>query len=331
MATIISRNGKWQARVRRKGFPTQTKTFSKKTDAQKWVRHVEVKIETRELLTAKPDYPTFRQAIERYSYEVSRFKKSHEVEKYRLAKLSELPWANITMDQIDGQHLSKLRLARMSEVSPATVRKELYLISAIFEAARKEWGLNALRNPVSDIHVPSGANPKRTRIPPEKLLRVFKGLSESKHRYLPHIVTLALETGMRRGEIISLKWEQYARDEGIISLDETKNGYGRHVPLTRRAIEAIEHGESQDELIFPVTANSVRLAWERMKKKNKIEGIRFHDLRHEAISRMFDSGMSAPEVASISGHKTTSMLFRYAHADTQRLREKMLNSKSLLP
>lgn len=144
MATIISRNGKWQARVRRKGFPTQTKTFSKKTDAQKWVRHVEVKIETRELLTAKPDYPTFRQAIERYSYEVSRFKKSHEVEQYRLAKLSELPWANITMDQIDGQHLSKFRLERMSQVSPATVRKELYLISAIFEAARKEWGENVI-------------------------------------------------------------------------------------------------------------------------------------------------------------------------------------------
>ena len=325
MATITKRNGRWQARIRRKGFPTQTKTFSQKTDAQKWVRHVEVKIETHGLPKAKPDYPTFRQAIKRYSYEVSLFKKSHEVEKYRLAKLSELPWADKTLDQIDGQHLSKLRLARMGEVSPATVRKELYLISAIFEAARKEWGLNALRNPVSDIHVPSGANPKRTRIPPEKLLRLFKALSKSKHRYLPHIVTLALETGMRRGEIISLRWEQYSRDEGFVSLDETKNGHGRHVPLTRRAIEALEHGESQNERIFPVTANSIRLAWERMKKENKIDGIRFHDLRHEAISRFFDMGLTVPQVAAISGHKTTSMLFRYAHADTQRLREKILN------
>jgi integrase len=325
MATITKRNGKWQARVRRKGFPTQTRTFSQKTDAQRWIRHIEIKIEKHELPPERPNYPSLRQAIERYSCEVSRFKKSHEVEKYRLAKLSELSWASRPIDQINGQHLSKLRLERMNEVSPATVRKELYLISAIFEAARKESGLNALRNPVSDIHVPSGANPKRSRIPPEKLLRVLKALSKSKHRYLPHIVTLALETGMRRGEIISLKWEQYARDEGLISLDETKNGYGRHIPLTQRAIEALEHGESQNELIFPVTANSVRLAWERMKKNNKIEGIRFHDLRHEAISRMFDSGMSAPEVASISGHKTTSMLFRYAHADTQRLREKILN------
>ena len=285
MATITKRNGKWQARVRRKGFPTQTRTFSQKTDAQRWIRHIEIKIERYELPPERPNYPSLRQAIERYSYEVSRFKKSHEVEKYRLAKLSELPWASKPIDQINGQHLSKLRLERMNEVSPATVRKELYLISAIFEAARKEWGLNTLRNPVSDIHVPSGANPKRSRIPPEKLLRVLKALSKSKHRYLPHIATLALETGMRRGEIISLKWEQYARDEGLISLDETKNGYGRHIPLTRRAIEALEHGESQNELIFPVTANSVRLAWERMKKNNKIEGIRFHDLRHEAISR----------------------------------------------
>ena len=71
MATITKRNGRWQARVRRKGFPTQTKTFSQKTDAQKWGRHVEVKIETHELPQEKPDYPTFRQAIERYSYEVS--------------------------------------------------------------------------------------------------------------------------------------------------------------------------------------------------------------------------------------------------------------------
>ena len=135
MATITKRNGRWQARVRRKGFPTQTKTFANKTSAQRWVRHTEVQIETHGLARDKPDYPSFIEAVERYKKDVSRFKKSFDVEKYRLNKLVQLAWAKHAIDKIDGSHLAVLRLERLQEVSPATVRKELYLVSAIYETA----------------------------------------------------------------------------------------------------------------------------------------------------------------------------------------------------
>ena len=313
MATISKRNGRWQARVRRAGFPTQTKTFSQKQDATRWVRQTEIKIETHELPQAAPEYPTFKRAVKRYRKEVSVFKKSYAVEKYRLAQLSCLPWANKPINQIDGSYLPSLRLQRLKAVSPATVRKELYLISAIYETARKEWGFNALRNPVSGIRMPSGANPKRTRIAPETLLKLRQAAASCQHKYLPHIITVALETGMRRGEIIGLRWVDLLPERGLVQLHDTKNGHGRFVPLSANAISALQQGDRRGEFIFPMTANAVRLAWERLKQKHEIEGVRFHDLRHEAISQMFDEGMTVPEVAAISGHRTVSMLFRYAH------------------
>lgn len=324
MATITKRNGRWQARVRRKGFPTQTKTFASKASAQRWVRHTEVQIETHGLTTDRPDYPSFAQAVSRYKEEVSRFKKSFDVEKYRLNRLAQLPWARHSISKIDGSHMAKLRLERLQEVSAATVRKELYLISAIYETARREWGFPNLKNPVGDIRIPSGANPKRSRIKSDTLALLLEAASKSRHRYLPHIITLALETGMRRGEILSLKWGQYFPEMRVLELSDTKNGHGRFVPLSDTAMVAISKGAKQNERIFPMTGNAVRLAWERLLRANYIEGLRFHDLRHEAISRMFDTGMTVPEVASISGHRTVSMLFRYAHADLDSVRTKLV-------
>ena len=206
-----------------------------------------------------------------------------------------------------------MRLKRLQELSPATVRKELYLISAIYETARREWGFPNLKNPVGDIRIPSGVNPKRSRIPSDTLARLLKATSQSKHEYLPHIITLALETGMRRGEILSLTWGQFFPEKRLLELIDTKNGHGRFVSLSDTAMAAISDGAKQNERIFPMTGNAVRLAWERLLRTHAINGLRFHDLRHEAISRMFDEGMTVPQVASISGHRTVSMLFRYAH------------------
>lgn len=225
MATITKRNGRWHARVRRKGFPTQTKTFANKTSAQRWVRHTEVQIETHGLTKGKPDYPSLIEAIEKYKEEVSRFIKSFDVEKDRLNKLARLSWARHTIDKIDGSHLAGLRLEHLQEVSPANVCKELYLISAIFETARREWGFPNLKNPVGDIRIPSGTNPKRSRIPSDILAQLLETISRSRNRYLPHIITLALETGMRRGEILSLTWEQYFPEKPLLELIGTKIRY----------------------------------------------------------------------------------------------------------
>ena len=313
MASLTKRNGKWQARVRRKGFPTQTKSFTHKDDAQRWVRLTETQIETHELPKAPPCYPSFKEAIQRYSQEVSIFKKGHAPEKYRLAKLAQLKWAAKPLNEICSSHIAELRLSRIKEVTPPTVRKELYLISSIFETARKEWGFTRLTNPVSSIRMPSAANPRRTRIPPETLTRLMEAVEVS-NPLLPTLIIVALETGMRRSELIRLKWTDINKD--VAYLEDTKNGHSRYVPLSDTAPQAIDTLPKQSEEVFPMSANAVRLAWERLKNKHNIEGLRFHDLRHEAISRMFDEGLTVPEVASISGHRTVSMLFRYAHTQS---------------
>lgn len=318
MAAIRRHRDKWQARVRRKGYPTKSRSFTNKADAHRWALRIEVQIETGDLPNNTTTVPTFVSALQRYEEEVSRYKKGFDAEKYRLAKLQKVSWSGLTLNKITATQVSDFKLKRLNEVAPPTVRKELYLISSVFETARKEWGLTALRNPVSDIKVPSGANPRRSRIPIETLTKLHKAIDESCHRYLPHIITLALETGMRRGEILNLGWKQYFQEKRLIELLNTKNGGSRYVPLSMKAIGAIDHGEKQNELIFPISGNAVRLAWERLKNTHGLEGVRFHDLRHEAISRMFDEGLTVPEVASISGHRTVSMLFRYAHVRSNR-------------
>ena len=128
---------------------------------------------------------------------------------------------------------------------------------------------------------------------------------------------------MRRGEILSLTWLDIDKDKLLAYLRDTKNGHPRIIPLTDKALEAISFGDTGNEYIFPMTGNAVRLAWERLKRRHGIKGVRFHDLRHEAISKFFDMGLTVPEVASISGHRTVSMLFRYAHADIDALKNKL--------
>jgi integrase len=130
---------------------------------------------------------------------------------------------------------------------------------------------------------------------------------------------------MRRGELLTIRWCDFDADTKLVYLPLTKNGESRTVPLSPEALGVllrqmrIEH----EERIFPVSANAIRLAWERLKRRANIEDLRFHDLRHEAISRFFEQGLTIPEVSLISGHKDARMLFRYTHLKPEKLAEKL--------
>ena len=175
-----------------------------------------------------------------------------------------------------------------------------------------------MQNPLDMVGKPTVKPPNVTRINKGALETLYKPDS-----LVGWLVVFALETAMRRGEILSLTWQDVDKYKRLVHLRDTKNGHPRFIPLTDKALEAISHGNTNNEYIFPMTGNAVRLAWERLKRRHGLEGLRFHDLRHEAISKFFDIGLTVPEVASISGHKTTSMLFRYAHADIQTLNNKL--------
>ena len=127
---------------------------------------------------------------------------------------------------------------------------------------------------------------------------------------------------MRRSEILKLRWCDVNLENGYAFLYDTKNGEDRRVPLTRRCIKVLIGMLRDDERVFPISANCLRLAWNRARRKAGINDLRFHDLRHEAVSQFFEMGMSVPEVALISGHKDLRQLFRYTHLNPTNVFQK---------
>jgi integrase len=137
------------------------------------------------------------------------------------------------------------------------------------------------------------------------------------------MIRLAVETGMRRGELLSLRSADVDLRLRTVYVANPKNGHPRTVPLSPDAVKAVAHVPQATDKVFPVTANAFRLAWERLKRRAGVTGLRFHDLRHEAVSRFFEKGLSVPEVASISGHRDPRMLMRYTHPKAEIIAQKL--------
>jgi integrase len=155
-------------------------------------------------------------------------------------------------------------------------------------------------------------NPPRERRLKEGEFDLLKAAAaKSRSWYVWPVVVLAIETAMRRGEILGLRWEHIDLDQRTAFLPMTKNGRSRQVPLSEAAIDQLTTAPRDTGRPFPVTEVAMRQAWDRLRVRAGIDDLTFHDLRHEAISRMFDDGMKIHEVMAISGHRTASQLFRY--------------------
>jgi integrase len=128
---------------------------------------------------------------------------------------------------------------------------------------------------------------------------------------------------MRRGELLSIRWKDVDMSAPTIRILRTKNGHPRTIPLTPKAVEILASMARTEERVFPVTPNAVRLAWERLRRRAGLEDLRLHDLRHEAVSRFFEYGLTVPEVALISGHRDPRMLSRYTHLRPEKVAEKL--------
>ena len=152
--------------------------------------------------------------------------------------------------------------------------------------------------------------------------RLLIAASSQRNIYIAPIIEFAIETGMRRSEILKLRWCDIDLVNGFASLYDTKNGEDTRVPLTIRCIEVLQKVPQTDEQVFTISATRLRLAWNRARKKAGISDLRFHDLRHEAVSKFFEMGMSVPEVALISGHKDVRQLFRYTHLNPNNVFKK---------
>jgi integrase len=329
MASIRKRDDKWQARVHRKDHNPVVKTFNTKADAIKWSRNVESQLDLG-TLAPKQTMPRLRSMLERYVAEVTPTKKGESQERYRAAQLMKTKLGDLFMDKITGEVVAKYRDQRLTEVSNNTVRLELAFLSVVFEQSRKEWGLS-VSNPLRQIRMPKPGKPRTRRLEAGEEEALLTACAASGAHYLHSFVVLAIETGMRFGELAGVLWKHVDLDKRTIFLPDTKNGSPRTVPLSTRALAAIQIlPRSISGQLFTAKPGSIRSAFLIAVQKAKacspegmLQNLRFHDLRHEAVSRLFEKGLNTFEVGSISGHKTLAMLQRYTHVKANDLALKL--------
>lgn len=204
--------------------------------------------------------------------------------------------------------------------SPNTVRLHLALLSHLFNVARTEWGMEALSNPVELVRksrVPRGRDRRLVGDEEDRLLAACRAMNPE----LATIVTIAIETAMRQGEIMGLTWDKIDLSQRCVTLEFTKNGEKRIVPLTTKATQIFRDlPRNLDGRVWTYTSEGMRASYNKALKHVGIDGLTFHDLRHEATSRLFDMGLNPMRVAAaITWHKNMQMLKWYTHLKAEDL------------
>ena len=324
MASIRKRNNRWEVRVRRGGYPTQTKTFTHKSSAQTWARESELALEQGEL-TCRPQRlsMTLEEAVQRYLAEVSIHHKGHDVERYRLLSLQERLGRTRSLTAITTKDIATLKTDRLQRVSSGAVRRELNLLSSLFETAKNEWGATSLGNPVRAIKRPRDSAARDRRLTPAERHQLLSEAANLANGQLYLAILIALETAMRQGEILNLRWDDVDADRGVISIRDAKNGRNRQVVISDRLATHLTTVQRSDNAVFSITSSGLQQAFRKLTRRLQIHDLRFHDLRHEAISAFFEWGLTVPEVQLMSGHRTLDQLMRYAHATSQAVKSKI--------
>jgi integrase len=317
MATIRRLRGRWQAQVRRRGVPPRAKSFDTRTDAVRWARDIESEADRSGWVsdTRLAEKTTLGELLTRYCSEVTPTKKSASSEKARIGALIRRDVCHRTLAKLNSTHIASYRDARLQSVAPATVIRELNTISHALEIAQREWGFFLPRNPAKLVRRPSAPQGRKRRLDEGEEARLLEACGHGRNPWLKPLIILAVETAMRRGELVGLNWEHVDLKKRVAHLPQTKNGDSRDVPLSQRATATLQalNEERSDNLVFPISGNAVRLAWEHLRERAGCADLHFHDLRHEAVSRLFERGLNIAEVSTISGHKELRMLQRYTH------------------
>lgn len=325
MATIRKLRGRWQAQVRRRGMKPRCKSFDSKAEAEKWARDLESQVDKfgAALDTRILESTTLGSLLKRYAVEVSPSKRGSIQEIQRLDVLQRHDLAYRTLVGLSQQDIASFRDERLKTVKPATAVRELAILSHVLDVAMRDWGYPLAQNVVKMVRRPTINNNRSRRLTASEEQRILDACDDGKVECFRTLVVLAIETGMRRGEILGLKWTDISYNRRVISLALTKNGSSREVPLSQRAynaLMALKQSETVDQSTpFAMTASAFEQTWRRVLKRANVRDLKFHDLRHEAVSRFFELGLNIIEVSTISGHKELSMLKRYTHLNAENL------------
>ncbi len=332
----VTNEGKtsYRVKIRMKGYPPQTATFDRITDAKKWSQDTESAIRAgRHFKTSEAKRHTLAQLIDRYISDVLP-KKTKNLHSQKIQKQQLLWWK----DQIGSYLLSDVTPSLIAEYrdnlgkeeirkdvyrSPATIVRYMAALSHAFTIAMREW-MWVEDSPMRKVSKPKEPRGRVRFLSDDERKRLLIACKEYNHPYLYTITILALATGMRQGEIMGIKWDDVNFKDGYIILHETKNGERRRIPLAGHAKDVLkalhDKREIASSLVFADFKTKIKgkianmdNAWNNAVKTAKIENFRFHDLRHSAASYLAMNGASLAEIAEVLGHKTLQMVKRYAH------------------
>jgi len=323
VATLRRRNGQWQVQVRRRGFDPVSKTFQTRQDAAGWARQIESEMDRNVFVPRKAaESATVKTLTDRYLEEVAPRKRSFRAMRYDLLVLGH-HFRYRTLATLTAGDVAAFRDSRLAEgCAGATVRKQLNVLARVIDTAGREWGIHAPVNPARLVARPSAAQGRSRRLSRDEQAMLLQGCRASRASNLEAIVELALETAMRLGELLGLEWKNVHLNRRTVHLHTTKNGEQRTVPLSSRAVEILMQVErSATGRVFEnwKDALSFEHAWHRAVVRSGLKDLHFHDLRHEAATRLFEQGLNPMQVAAITGHKTLQMLKRYTHLRAEDL------------
>ncbi len=329
MASIRKRNDRWHVQVRRQGSPALHRSFSTKADAQAWVRQVEAEADRRGLPVGLKvlDTMTVGDVLTRYMNEVTPKKRGAVREAWAIRTLLKHPIAKVALSALTLARVGQHRDHRLKTVKPASVNREFAIYRHALEVARRSWEIPVPQNPFALVQKPRVSDARSRRLRAGEWEKLRQACERSRNPHVADMIELGLETAMRRGEVLRMRWGHLNEVSRTLHIPDTKNGHPRTIPLTPRAL-AILQGRRPDgavvqDPVFPTTEDAVKMAWRRIMGRAGLPDFRYHDLRHEAVSRFFEMGLSMPEVALISGHRDTKMLMRYTHLRPEVVAEKL--------
>ena len=303
----------YRAQLRLRGFPHLSETFPRKADAKKWLEYTRAAIRGGNAVPSDPRHITLREALERYLREITPTKKGARRERDRVRAWMKSPLAVRSLTQLLEADFAKHCDERRAQGrAPNTIRIELALINTLYKTAVRDWSIKGLRNPIQSMTMPGGSSPRSRRLAQNEEFALMKELIR-RGPFMEPLASLAIETAMRQGELLSLTWGDINLPKRKAHVDPNRTSRPRDVPLSDRALEiliGLPRPTENSRPVFPIKQDFVIRAFKDACHAAGITDLRFQDLRHEAMSRICDK-LPMHEAMRVSGYKTASMLMRY--------------------
>lgn len=320
MANIRKRNGKFQVQIRTAG-KSQSKTFLHLDSARKWAREVEAELYRRADTAQRYEPKNLAEVLAVYLERETPKKSDAASEAYVLRCLMKEPWIQKPIARLMKSDLIAYRERRLANVQPSTLRRQYGILRAACRLAQTDWDWSVPHALISSLALPRVTKHVPERLSPENEDKLLCAARAGRCAFLEPVIILALETAMRRSEIARLVPSDVDLGRGHIVLRRTKNGYPRLVPISERLrLSCFGQHDLCTAPVFAASAEGIKSAFRRARIRAGLAHLRFHDLRHEAVSRLFEKGLTVPEVASVSGHRDFSVLQHYSHADLNRIK-----------